>query len=119
MTNPKYMCLEGDIVPFADARVHVLDPAMKYAAHVFEGMRGWWNADAALTTKRVQAQSHLYAPGTTMKAYNYDMKLMNFMQPEALPLLTQALLQRGYSDTDVRGILGENLLRVASQVWAA
>ena len=75
--------------------------------------------DAALTTQRVQAHPHLYAPGTTMKAYNYDMELMDFMQPEALPLLTQTLLQRGYSETEVRGILGENLLRVASQVWAA
>ena len=74
--------------------------------------------DAALTTQRVQAHPHLYAPGTTMKAYNYDMELMDFMQPEALPHLTQALLQRGYSETEVRAILGENLLRVANQAWA-
>ena len=41
MNNPRYMCLDGDIVPFEDARVHVLAPAMKYAALIFEGMRGW------------------------------------------------------------------------------
>jgi len=75
--------------------------------------------DGALTTKRVQAHPHLYAPGRTMKELNYDMELMDFMQPEALPHLTQALLDRGYGEAAVRGILGENSLRVARQVWAA
>jgi membrane dipeptidase len=34
-----------------------------------------------------------------------------------LPELTAGLLDRGYSERDVRGILGGNFLRVASQVW--
>ena len=33
-----------------------------------------------------------------------------------LPQITQALLRRGYSDEDVRKILGGNLLRVMEQV---
>jgi len=32
----------------------------------------------------------------------------------SLPLLTRALEARGYSDSDVRKILGENFLRVLS-----
>jgi membrane dipeptidase len=35
-----------------------------------------------------------------------------------LPNLTQRLLQRGFSEQDVRGILGENWLRVFDAVWA-
>jgi membrane dipeptidase len=35
-----------------------------------------------------------------------------------LPKITAALLQRGYSEPDVRNILGENLLRVMEQVEA-
>ena len=35
-----------------------------------------------------------------------------------LPNLTQRLLQRGFSEQDVRGILGENWLRVFGAVWA-
>ena len=31
--------------------------------------------------------------------------------------LATALLDRGYGETDIRGILGENFLRVARQVW--
>ena len=40
-----------------------------------------------------------------------------FLQPEALPVVTEAMLDRGYSDSDVRAILGGNYLRVARAVW--
>ena len=43
---------------------------------------------------------------------------INYAEPEQLPHLTEALLRRGYSDEQVIGILGENWLRVAEQVWA-
>jgi len=37
--------------------------------------------------------------------------------PEQLPEITESLLRLGYSDQDVRNILGANFLRVARQVW--
>ena len=37
--------------------------------------------------------------------------------PEQLPAITEALLRRGYPEPAIRGILGENLLRVCGQVW--
>jgi membrane dipeptidase len=40
-----------------------------------------------------------------------------YVAPEALPRLTQALLDRGYPEASIRGILGENFLRVATRVW--
>ena len=36
-----------------------------------------------------------------------------------LPRITEALLARGYSESDVRKILGENLLRVMGEVERA
>ncbi|MHB8815817.1 MAG: dipeptidase [Steroidobacteraceae bacterium] len=39
------------------------------------------------------------------------------VEPERIPLIAEALLDRGYGETDVQGILGHNNLRVARQVW--
>lgn len=56
------------------------------------------------------------APGIWPEGYGYsgDVKIS---PPENLPRITEALLKLGYSDDEVRKVLGENLLRVARQVW--
>ena len=40
-----------------------------------------------------------------------------YVRPEDLPHLTQTLLDRGYGEAAIRGILGGNFLRIAEQVW--
>lgn len=40
-----------------------------------------------------------------------------FMDPADTPLLLDKLLKKGYSVEAVRGIMGENFLRVAAKVW--
>ncbi len=44
---------------------------------------------------------------------------IHFVPPEQLPELTEALLNRGYSESDIGGILGGNMMRVARAVWPA
>jgi membrane dipeptidase len=46
--------------------------------------------------------------------YNAGLKMV---KPEQTPEIVQSLLKLGYSDADLRLILGENHLRVAQQVW--
>jgi branched-chain amino acid aminotransferase len=43
--HPKYALMNGELVPYQDARVHVESTAFKYGAGVFEGLRAYWNAE--------------------------------------------------------------------------
>lgn len=40
-----------------------------------------------------------------------------YLPPEQLPEITETLLQRGFSDAEITGILGGNFLRIAQAVW--
>ena len=42
---------------------------------------------------------------------------LSFVEPEQFPEFTELLVQKGYGEQVIRGILGENFLRVARQVW--
>jgi branched-subunit amino acid aminotransferase/4-amino-4-deoxychorismate lyase len=47
--------MNGAIIPYEDARVHVLSTAMKYAASVYEAMRAYWSdADQQLYVFRLR-----------------------------------------------------------------
>ena len=53
--RPRYTMLDGEIVSYADARLHVLSPALKYGIAVFEGFCGYWNAaESELYTFRMK-----------------------------------------------------------------
>ncbi len=42
---------------------------------------------------------------------------IRFVEPEQLPEVTEGMLKLDYSEQNIRGILGENFLRVAKRVW--
>ena len=44
-SQPTYIWQNGEIKPFADAKVHVLANAVFTGASVFEGIRGYWSSD--------------------------------------------------------------------------
>ena len=43
MTPSRDLYLNGELVPYADARIHVQSTAIKYGRSVFEGLRAYWN----------------------------------------------------------------------------
>jgi membrane dipeptidase len=49
--------------------------------------------------------------------YLQNLDGFRYFPPEELPRVTEILIKQGYSESDIRGILGENFLRVANQVW--
>ena len=59
--------------------------------------------------------AHLHASGG--KSIGPDWECIRHFEPSHMPYLTAAMIKHGYSDTEVRGILGENIMGVAKQVW--
>ncbi len=45
MTDDRFIHLAGELVPFEDARIHVFSPAVRFAVHLFEGIRAYWNPE--------------------------------------------------------------------------
>lgn len=43
MLTSRYLYLNGKLVPYDEARIHVQSAAVKYGASVFEGLRAYWN----------------------------------------------------------------------------
>jgi membrane dipeptidase len=44
---------------------------------------------------------------------------ISMIEPERIPVIAEALLEKGYREADVQGILGHNNLRIARAVWRA
>ena len=70
MDRPRFLSFNGEIVPYADAKVHVLSPGMKYGAGVFEGIRGYWNAD--------RREMYLFRLREHLDRLQYSMRVMRY-----------------------------------------
>ena len=42
----EYLVVDGEIVPYDEAKLHISTPAVRYGATAFEGIRAYWNPDA-------------------------------------------------------------------------
>jgi branched-chain amino acid aminotransferase len=89
MANPKYLSMNGKIVPFADATVHTLSPCVKYGSAVFEGIRGYWNTGRK-DMYLFRLKEHLDRLHFSMKVMRFDHHLENQMMEQALIELIKA-----------------------------
>lgn len=69
--QPKYIWMNGSLVPFEEAKVHVLTPAMKYGALIFEGLRAYWNAEEEQLYV-LKLPEHLARFHHTLRAMRFD-----------------------------------------------
>jgi branched-chain amino acid aminotransferase len=67
----KYILMDDELVPFADAKVHVLSNCVTYALTVFEGIRAYWSdSDKELYVFRLD--EHLERLQQSMRAMRFD-----------------------------------------------
>ncbi|MEJ8574184.1 membrane dipeptidase [Microbaculum marinum] len=68
-------------------------------------------SEPEVLTANVRANAAKYPTGQ-----NYEVDL-RVSRPEQLPELTERMLRAGYPEAAIRGVLGENWLRLARTVW--
>ncbi|MBW1993622.1 MAG: branched-chain amino acid transaminase [Deltaproteobacteria bacterium] len=64
----EYLFLNGDIVPYEKAVIHIFTPAYRYGAMVFEGIRGYWNEEIK--------DIYLFRVAEHCKRFNQSLKMM-------------------------------------------
>ncbi len=73
MTKMKYVFLNGEIVPWDEAKVHVATVAFKFGTAVFEGLRAYWNDS--------EEQLYLLLLDAHMRRLDYSQRFMRFDDP--------------------------------------
>ena len=73
------------------------------------------NAPSATHPLQAHQEAHFKASGGKSRGPSWDK--IDYVAPTQLRELTDHMLMRGYSEKDIRGVLGENMMRVAKQVW--
>lgn len=85
MSVAEFAYLDGQIVPWNDAKVHVFAPVAKYGIGVFEGIRGYWNEETQ--------QLYLFRVAEHLERYAFSQKAMRFDDGPSREKLAQALVQ--------------------------
>jgi branched-chain amino acid aminotransferase len=102
MGTPRFLSFNGEIVPYADARVHVLTPGLKYGCGVFEGIRAYWSGRREeLFIFRLK--EHLDRLQFSMKVMRFDHHLTNEIVGQALLEVIRANEQR--EDVHIRPLV--------------
>ena len=85
MAKPRLLNMCGKIVPYEDARVHVLSTAMKYAASVYEAMRAYWSD--------VDQQLYVFRPREHLRRLERSAKIARIPLPADAARLERETLE--------------------------
>jgi len=103
----------GDRTASTDSVARAIDYTVNLVGPNHVGIGFDYCFDQADLDAAVAAHPEIYPAG-----YGYtEFGSLQIAAPEQAPALTERLLELGYDEDAVRGIMGGNFLRVASQVW--
>jgi branched-chain amino acid aminotransferase len=81
----EFLYLDGKIVPYEQATVHMLSPAVRYGASVFEGLRGYWTQE--------KNQLFVFRLTDHSKRLQQSMKLMRMDRTYSIDELDSGVLE--------------------------
>lgn len=87
VNDPKhveYLLHDGELVPYADAKLHVLSTTLKYGVGVFEGFRAYWSDD--------DEQLYAFRVQDHMKRLIDSMRVVEIDGPTDIDALSEQLL---------------------------
>jgi membrane dipeptidase len=103
--------------PFVGAQTRLVDKLLRQLCYVIDlvgpehvGLGLDYVFDRTELDEFVRANPALFPPGLADHA-------MAMVEPEEIPAIAEGLARTHLSDAQIRGILGENWLRVATQTW--
>ena len=71
--RPEFAIMDGEVVPFSEAKISIMAPALTFAVTIFEGLRGYWNeADGQLYVFRVDVH---------LERMRFGMRLIELAEP--------------------------------------
>lgn len=85
MAHATYAFLNGEIVPFEDAKIHIGSAVFKFGTGVFEGLRGYWNEE--------QQQMYLFRLSEHMQRLTYSQRFMRFEEIVDADYLAQMTIE--------------------------
>ena len=80
----RYLLHDGELVEYADARLHVLSTTLKYGVGVFEGFRAYWSND--------DQQLYAFRVADHMRRLVESMRVVEIDGPQDVDALTEQLL---------------------------
>ena len=72
MPTAEFMCLDGEIVPYRDARIHAFSGVVKYGCGVFEGIRAYWS--------EAERELFVFRLAEHLERLRFGMKLMRYAE---------------------------------------
>lgn len=71
--RPDFAIMNGEIVPFSEARISIMAPGMTFAVTVFEGLRAYWN--------EAQEELNVFRVKTHLDRLQFGIKLLEMTDP--------------------------------------
>jgi len=85
MPTAAFMCHNGEIVAYGDARLHAFSGVVKYGAGVFEGLRAYWSEAAG--------ELYMFRLDEHVERLRFGMRMMRFAEVYAAGHLRDCILR--------------------------